>query len=119
MLAPETANAPAVAVAGSTGSSSSTVTVRPSGEALAESSAGPAVSGAKTLLRRPGVARLGSVEVAKLRADVLGPLGSLRSSDASVPPHDARYGTASRTVPSASSSVGVSASLLSVGKPAT
>ena len=38
---------------------------------------------------------------------------------ASVPPHDARYGTASRTVPSARRTVGVSASLLRVGKPAT
>ena len=89
-LAPVTANAAAVTVAGSVGSSRTTVTVRPSGETVAETRRGPTTSGAKTLFWRPGVARAGSVDVAKLRADVLGPLGSFRSSDASVPPHDAR-----------------------------
>ena len=85
---PGTENAAAETEAGSSGSSTVTATRRPSRDALASTRVGPVTSGANWLFCSPGVPPSGSVVVAQLAATDDGPAGSLRSSDASRPPHD-------------------------------
>ena len=110
------ARADAVTEAGSTDSSVVTVIVRPSSEAVASTSIGPVTSGAKREFCAPGVPPAGSVVVPKLAADVLEPFGSRRSRDASLPPHEGVYGTASTSV-GPRTRAGRSPELLSAGKP--
>ena len=98
-----------------TGSVKVTSTVVAS-SASAPSRPGGVVSTSNSEFWRPGVPEAGSVVVPKLLAASDGPAGSMRSSEASFPPHAGRYGTTSISARTEAQRQTVSPELRRLGK---